>query len=112
MKKFHEIDLSQEQIGSGMYYELKYFCLAYPEKVKRLKELSQFPDRRAEAEKLQKDITAVENAVKMAVSGQEGLIEPLLRNLTRNESIDKMPCGKNQAYKYRKLAFIILNKIK
>lgn len=116
MKKFHEIDMSDYDIGKYEALELKYFCLTYPDKEKRLNTLKAYGELndalQEEYERLDKDIKAVRTAVTVATSAQSGLYEPLLRNLTRNESINKMPCGKNQAYTLRKRAFYILKKIK
>ncbi len=116
MKRFHEIDMSDYDIGKYEALELKYFCLTYPDKEKRLNILKAYDElndvQTEEYERLDKDIKAVHTAVTIATGAQSGLYEPLLRNLTRNESINKMPCGKNQAYTLRKRAFYILKKIK
>ncbi len=114
MKQFHEIDMTDYGVGKKEALELKYFCLSYPEKQAKLLKLAKdtSEEGKAEYKRLEKDIKAIHTAVTIAVEGQPGLLEPLLRNLTRNESIQKMPCGVNQAYQYRKRAFLILKKIK
>jgi len=112
MKKFHKINL--DGIGRTQYLELKYFCLAYPEKKKRINSILNGSTEayEGEREKLGKDCDAVEIAVRLAVKGQPGLYAPLLNNLVLNDSIDKLPCGRNQAFAYRRQALVNLQKIK
>lgn len=116
MRKFHEIDMTDYGISKYEALELKYFCLSYPDKIKRLNELADTEEltaeQREEFKRIEKDVKAIHAAVQLAVGGQIGLYQPLLRNLTVNESIEKMPCGKNQAYTFRKRAFLMLSRIK
>jgi len=120
------LKLENYGISKELYNELRWFCLQYPAKVKRLNtlrngfndfRLSDVPQgtdvskptekRALRALRIREDIEAIEQA---AIMVDAELYQYILRNVTegvRFEELD-VPCGRRQFFEARRVFFMCL----
>lgn len=122
-------------ISKHRYYELKHFCLQYPEWKRKLQEanyihsssivkldgkvqieyVDKVGDEAVRLEKYKRKVNMVEEACNMADPElQLYLLKALTEGVTFEylKMVMKMPCGRSSFYKAYRKAFWILDKIK
>lgn len=130
MSTKRDLNLDKYSIGKYAYRELRNFCLQYPEKKRKLRELQSpyrspqvtgMPSgggpgdptgRNAErAAALSRDIELIERAANQA-AGRDA--QWLMRNVTQGIAYEYMPvnCGRRKFYEMRRLFFYLLAKEK
>ncbi len=88
-----DIKLSNYNISSAKYNELKYFCMQYDEK-------RAIPDRQWEVEMIEQT----------AIEAESEIYPYILKNVTQGIKYEYMdvPCGRRQFYEARRVFFLLL----